>query len=375
MIKSAVILAGGKGIRMLPITEFNPKALIPINGTPIIKKQIDQLVSLGVRQIIVLVGYLGYQIHDYLRSMKFDIEIDVIETDPNFTPAQRLIDASHRIASEFILIYCDNYIPDNHVIKAQLDSTADLKFVLQKRSQGNVKVRKGQEAIYVNHERSENCPFVELGYLAIRSPEFLNLLAELKDLPKTLATFSSKNICLFSELISEYNSVSSFKRYVEQKLFGNLVILDRDGVINKRKGYRDYVLHKNDLVLELENIAHLSIIGLQGSSFVVATNQPAIALGKMTERSLRDIHLELTNSLRLQNIHLLSFYTCKHHWNDNCECRKPKPGLLKDILKDFELTDKEVYFIGDSDSDMSAAVSASVRGFKIPENRISNFPI
>ena len=81
MIKTAVILAGGKGERMMPITEFQPKALVPINGVPILKLQIIQLINCGVSKIYVLTGYLGQQIQDYVNTLNLNTKVICINTD------------------------------------------------------------------------------------------------------------------------------------------------------------------------------------------------------------------------------------------------------------------------------------------------------
>ena len=75
MISTAFILAGGKGERMMPLTELQPKALVPINGVPILKLQINQLLKNGVSKIYVLVGYLGEQIQRYVENLNLGEQV------------------------------------------------------------------------------------------------------------------------------------------------------------------------------------------------------------------------------------------------------------------------------------------------------------
>ena len=68
MVELAVILAGGRGERVRPVTDVIPKALIPIDGIPILSRQISQLERVGIRDVIVLTGYLSESIDKYCRN-------------------------------------------------------------------------------------------------------------------------------------------------------------------------------------------------------------------------------------------------------------------------------------------------------------------
>lgn len=82
----------------------------------------------------------------------------------------------------------------------------------------------------------------------------------------------------------------------------------------------------------------------------------------------------MTIDLRAFGVNILAFYVCKHHWNDNCICRKPKPGLLNQITEDFELNASTTYFVGDEDKDIQAALSAGMKGVLFPNNSfMANF--
>lgn len=66
--RKAVILAGGRGERVRPITDFIPKALIPVNGIPILAQQLRQLERLGFDEVIVLTGYLSKSIESFVKN-------------------------------------------------------------------------------------------------------------------------------------------------------------------------------------------------------------------------------------------------------------------------------------------------------------------
>ena len=368
MIKTAVILAGGKGERMMPITEFQPKALVPINGVPILKLQIIQLIDCGVTKIYVLTGHLGQQIQEYINTLNLSIKVICVNTDPNLNPGERLVKSFNLIKDDFILLYCDNYISNDEVIKKQLNSLTGVTLLLQKRERGNISVKNKNYAIYKGKKRKPENPYVELGYIAIRSTEFKDFLAKLMDINLALEEFSKVNNIYFNIFTEKYQSLSDFKTYVDQRLQGKIIILDRDGVINVKMEQRKYLTTLEMLVYKENNLEIFSTLGKKGFNFIVATNQPGVATGVVLESFLTILHQKITNDLRMKGINILTFYVCKHHWNDLCECRKPKPGMLNQAINNFNLSRKQLVFVGDEKKDMIAAELAGIIGIEYNDN-------
>lgn len=153
MITSAVILAGGKGQRMLPITEFQPKALVPVLGIPILKRQIDQLERVGIRKITILTGHFGNDIQNYVNSQSFKIDIVCIQSEPNLEPGERLARSLSSFSKEFLLLYCDNYIPDDEIVLRQINSDSKVSMVLQFRDSGNIQLRDNSTCVYIQKTR------------------------------------------------------------------------------------------------------------------------------------------------------------------------------------------------------------------------------
>jgi D-glycero-D-manno-heptose 1,7-bisphosphate phosphatase len=349
---------------MLPITELQPKALVPINGVPIIKLQVDQLIRNNITKIIILTGYLGEQIRQYVDSLNYGPIVSCIESNPELTPGERLIEGFKSVSDSYILLYCDNFIPNDNIIKQQLNTKNGVSIIIQKRDEGNIYINQDLSAVYDGKERKRSNPYVELGYLAVNSNEFNKQIINCKDINTALEIFSKTNILKFNELIGDYYSLSNFTRYINQNLHGKIIIVDRDGIINTKMEKRKYLTSLEMLSYEDGNLEILSKLGKEGYSFIVATNQPGVAIGNVTESFLIGLHQKITNDLRLRGVNILSFYVCKHHWNDLCECRKPKPGMLNQAIKDFNLTKKCLIFIGDEKTDMQAAIAANIIGIE-----------
>ena len=135
-----------------------------------------------------------------------------------------------------------------------------------------------------------------------------------------------------------------------------LVIMDRDGVINfDSKEYIKSPKEWNPIPHSLNAITRLNHAGHQ---VVVATNQSGVGRGYYTLATLEAIHQKMKDELLVIGGHVDGVYFCPHTPDDGCECRKPKPGMLFEIGKDFNTDLKQAYFIGDSLRDIQAAQRA-----------------
>ena len=98
-----------------------------------------------------------------------------------------------------------------------------------------------------------------------------------------------------------------------------------------------------------------------GYEIYIITNQAGIARGIVSEKNLRDIHEKLQRELSNHGIKISGIYYCPHGWKDNCECRKPKAGLLFQAAREHYLDLTESIFIGDDERDLA---SGEVAGCK-----------
>jgi D-glycero-D-manno-heptose 1,7-bisphosphate phosphatase len=138
-----------------------------------------------------------------------------------------------------------------------------------------------------------------------------------------------------------------------------LVILDRDGTIN----------HDSDKFIKspaewrpiegsLEAIARLTHAGYR---IVVATNQSGIARAMFDTSTLIAIHETLQRAAAQVGGRIDGFYFCPHAADSACDCRKPKPGMLLDIARRFNVQLSDVYMVGDALRDVEAAAAAGAR--------------
>lgn len=367
----AVILAGGKGERLQPLTNAIPKALAPIDGVPIIKQQIDTLITLGITEILVLTGYRSDMISRYLKFTFAKSRANILckVTPVEFSPAERLIDAAAELSETFLLLYCDNLVGDFQSISQVIDSAAPVTFLVEKRIEGNMVIT---PKITYMLDRSRESPYVELGYIKIFSGIFFHTLCRLGSLPMTLKSLSLENEC--SAIITEHplKSISNMSRFNILRSNRKTILLDRDGILNRKMPLRKYLSNFKDYAPIEKNLSDIKKFLSSSTDFIVITNQPGIGTGEVSPNFLDSLHSKIIVDLLANGISVVGIYVCPHHWDDDCECRKPKPGMINQAIKDYELEQRNLVYIGDEEKDIQAARNAGILGIRISENEGPN---
>jgi D-glycero-D-manno-heptose 1,7-bisphosphate phosphatase len=143
------------------------------------------------------------------------------------------------------------------------------------------------------------------------------------------------------------------------------VFLDRDGVLNQEMG--DYVRRLEDFHILEHNIEPLKQLQDKGYLLIVATNQGGLAKGWYTEEELGKMHTQLIEVYAKHGVEFTDIFYCPHHpdYTGECDCRKPKPGLLLRGIEKYNIDPAKSYFIGDRDRDIIAGTAAGVKGILI----------
>jgi D-glycero-D-manno-heptose 1,7-bisphosphate phosphatase len=138
-----------------------------------------------------------------------------------------------------------------------------------------------------------------------------------------------------------------------------LVILDRDGVINYDS--KDYIRSPADWRPIPGSLAAIARLNQAGYRVVVATNQSGLARGLLTLDDLFRIHEKMHQALAQVGGQIDAVFFCPHGPGDDCECRKPRPGLLLDIGRRLRLDLQDVPVVGDALRDVQAAQAVGAR--------------
>ena len=159
-----------------------------------------------------------------------------------------------------------------------------------------------------------------------------------------------------------------------------MVFLDRDGVINADIGY---LWRQEDCMWIPGAPEAIRLFNDKGWPVAVVTNQSGVARGYYRETDVQALHAWMKTALAVAcGAHIDAFYYCPHHikglipeYAVDCECRKPKPGMIKQGLKDFGADPEACLLIGDNLSDVAAAEAAGIRGFLFPGGNLRDFVV
>lgn len=139
------------------------------------------------------------------------------------------------------------------------------------------------------------------------------------------------------------------------------LILDRDEVLNEMPAGMKYLKSPNDVVLKKENILGLQNLQPLKLKILVASNQRGIGLGLVTKEEVDAVNQEINRQLNKFNLQVEKFFYCPHKNLDNCNCRKPRPGMLREASNDFGFQLEDSIFGGDMTSDCYAGIRSGCK--------------
>ena len=373
----AVILAGGRGTRLGPLTDTTPKPMIEFHGRPFLAYLLDQLRTQGIQEVLLLVGYLAGQIRDYFGDgTSWGLGIRYVESPVEAETGQRLLDAAPLIAPRFLLLYCDNYWPMQipQMWSEFLGASAPAMITVYANRDGysrnNMLVdEEGYIAAYDPKRATPGLNGVEVGY-AFLTREVLDFLpqANVSFEHTVYPALASRRLLRAFWTEHRYYSVGSHERLPLTEAFlapQRAIILDRDGVLNRKPPRAQYVRTWEEFEWLPGVMESMHLLKEAGYKLIVASNQPGIARGMLTENDLEGVHTRMQAELSEAGAPLDGIYYCPHGWDDGCFCRKPRPGLLFQAQRDFHLDLTGTPYIGDDERDLQAGQAAGCPSFLV----------
>jgi D-glycero-D-manno-heptose 1,7-bisphosphate phosphatase len=364
---------------MRPITNDRPKPMIPVLGRPFLEYQIEQLKDQGFERVLLLLGYLPEVVQAHFGDgRKWGIEIEYSVTDPDQLTSSRVATARQLIEPCFLLLYCDNYWP------MQIDRMWERFCAAGKPgmitvygnkdgySRGSVILGEDQHVRVFDRLRSTpGLREVEISY-AILTDLALELLPEQDTLFEEAIYTPLAAQGRLTAYVSDhrYYSVGSLHRLPATQAFFRrdpTVILDRDGVLNCKPPRAQYVRNWHDWEWCPGSLEALRTLRRSGYRTIIASNQPGIGRGLMSESDLAEVHERLTVETAAAGGRIDAIYHCPHDWNAGCECRKPEAGLLYQAQRDFHLDLTRTPFIGDDERDALAAEKAGCPFYRVTQ--------
>lgn len=144
-----------------------------------------------------------------------------------------------------------------------------------------------------------------------------------------------------------------------------VVFLDRDGVINRDPGDRLYVMEPGQLRFLPHAKEAVALLKKSGFSVYIVSNQAGVGKGLFSEAALDRVTEALIASLRKARGDIDGVFYCIHKPEDNCSCRKPKPGLFERVRQERGVEYRSAFYIGDSMRDVKAAQAAGLRSILV----------
>jgi len=376
----AVILAGGRGTRLLPLTEHSPKPMLAFHDRPFLEYLVEQLRQAGFTRVLLLLGYLPQVVMDHFGDgARFGVEITYSVTDVDNDTGTRLRLAKGLVDDEFLLLYCDNYWPMDFpaLLAHWRTSGAPAQVVVYENEDGwtrdNLRVEQGLVAVYDKTRAAPRLKGVDIGYFLLRR-SVLDLI------PEDNVNFEA---AVYPTLVQgrglaaymtrhRYYSVGDFRRLPRTEKFLQrrpAVLLDRDGVLNAKAPKACYVTRPEDFVWLPGSLEAVRLLKAAGWLVLVVSNQAGVARGVMTRADLDAVHERMCADLASVGAGVDQIYVCPHGWDEGCDCRKPRPGMLFAAQRDHDLDLSRTPFIGDDERDAQAARAAGCPSILVTEER------
>lgn len=375
-ITQAVILAGGAGTRLKPFTLNNPKPMIPINGKPFLEHLINLLKENGIKEVVILTGYLGGKISNYFGdgsklgvNIKYSHTPFIDENGQENKSGIRIKNAESLLNNFFLLLYCDNYWPlqldklIGYFNKKKGDVLVTAYSNKDNSTNSNMLIEEnGYVSKYDSSRQEKKLNGVEIGFFIVNKKV-------LKLLPKSNSKFEDvviPKLIIKKRLIGyltdqKYYSIGDLKRVKITEKFllpKKVAFLDRDGVINKKPPRAEYVKNWSEFTFLPDSIKAIKLLNEKGYLVFVVSNQAGIARGMMTEKDLQHIHKKMISALKNEDAKIEAIYYCPHGWEEACDCRKPKLGMLFQISRDYLINLSKAIFIGDDIRDKQTGDAA-----------------
>jgi histidinol-phosphate phosphatase family protein len=361
--RQAVILCGGRGTRLRPLTDTLPKPLAPAGGAPFLQHLLRQLERNGYREILLLTGYLGHLIaSEFGDGSHLGLQITYQHGPEEWETALRLQNARALVRDHFLLLYGDNYA---NFQSCKLEEVF-LRFgrmgcltVSPRQSRVNVAFdASGAVTVYDSSRTAAGLNGVEIGYGLFSKEVFFYFNGRNESFSKVLGRLGeSGQLCAYRQA-HPYYSVSDPERLRLTDAFlspQKTLLIDRDGTINRKMPRGEYVQDWAQFEFIPENLEAMTQLAAAGWRFVVISNQAGVGRGMLTEAQVWELDRRMVEALAERQVNVIKSYYCFHHWNEGCLCRKPQPGLLLQASAEHLLNLETTWYLGDDLRDCTAA--------------------
>lgn len=404
-----VIMAGGKGTRISSVASDIPKPMIKIEGKPVLEHEIECLRNQGFTDLIITVSHLGQIIMDYFGDgSQFGVSIRYFNEETPLGNAGALFKLRNALDDDFLLLNADAIFdvdfnrfvefhrargglvtlfthPNSHPYDSGVliadDNGAVEQWLTKEDKRPQWYRNRVNAGLHVINPKALDMTGIDEETVGTESSDGKIIKVDLdRQILKPLCG-TGKMFCYDSpEYVKDMGTPDRYESVCRDFAVGRVkaknlkqkqkaIFLDRDGTINKYVGFlRD--IDEFELVPGVAEAVRK--INESGYLAIVVTNQPVIARGEVTVEQLQFIHNKMETLLGAEGAYLDAIYYCPHHphmgyegevpeLKIDCECRKPKPGMLIKAAEDFNIDLEDSWMIGDGENDIKAGKAAECR--------------
>lgn len=408
MSRQLIILAGGAGTRLRARLGDLPKPMIPIDGKPLLEHQVTLAKNYGFTDLIFFVHYRADLIENHLgNGERFGVKIQYIHEKSPLGTAGAVLAGMDNLAERFLVLYGDTMVNVDleRIWRAHQSSAAAATLLLHPNDHplDSDLVEMDSTSIvtaFHNRPHPENVwrqNLVNAGLYVLEKAALQRFVqASGSQPPGTILDFGRDvfpAMVRAGERLRGYNSPEFIKDIGTPERYDKIcrqfaagivqrsslatpqraVFLDRDGTLIPD---RDCLRSADGLDL-LPGVGEaLHELNLRGWRAVVVTNQPVVAKGFCDEAELQRMHNKLETLLGVQHAFLDRIYYCPHHPEKgfpgerselkvDCDCRKPKLGMIQQAVADLNIDLSQSWLVGDTTTDMQTAKNAGVRSILV----------
>ncbi len=407
-----VIMAGGKGTRISSLFPDIPKPMIPITDAkgvskPVLQWEIESLRDQGFTDIVMTVSYMADKIINYFQDgQAFGVKIEYyVEKTPLgnagalfkldlyddflLLNADAIFDIDFNRMVEFhrkngalatLFTHPNSHPFDSGIIITDTDGVVNA-WLNKEDPRPNYYKNCVNAGVHILSSKVLALSGIDKAAIGTEGPDGKIIKVDLdRQLLKPLCGKGVMYSYSSPEYVKDMGTPERFEQVLQDFKEGRVqaknlknrqkaIFLDRDGTINKYVGFLRNIEEFELLPGAAEAI---QLINNSGYLCIVVTNQPVIARGEVTAEELDEIHNKMETELGKAGAYINALYYCPHHPHKgyegeipelkiDCECRKPKPGMLLCAAKEYNIDLSKSWMIGDGENDIAAGKNAGCR--------------
>lgn len=407
-----VIMAGGRGTRISSVASDIPKPMIKIEGKPVLEHEIECLRDQGFADLIITVSHLGSIIMDYFGDgSRFGVQIRYFNEEIPLGNAGALFKMRNELDGDFLLLNADAIFdvdfnrfvefhkahgglvtlfthPNSHPYDSGVLIADENRAVQTWLTKEDVRPQwyrnRVNAGLHVINPAVLDMTGIDADAVGTEVDGKLVKVDLDRQILKPLCG-TGKMFCYDSpEYVKDMGTPDRYEAVCRDFAEGRVkaknlkqkqraIFLDRDGTINK---YVGFLINIDDFELLPGVTEAVRMINESGYLAIVVTNQPVIARGEVTVPELQEIHNKMETLLGAEGAYLDAIYYCPHHPHKgykgevpelkiDCECRKPKPGMLIKAAEDFNISLEDSWMIGDGENDVKAGKAAGCKSLRL----------